>query len=50
MPEQMQRVEILGPMFENAGAQPFRLVEIALLEARYAACRCKRDRFGIRPS
>ena len=30
--KQLQRVEIVGPVCQNPGAQPFRLVETALLK------------------
>jgi hypothetical protein len=28
----VQRIEIVGPVFQNPGAQPFRFVELALLK------------------
>jgi hypothetical protein len=31
-PEQVQRIEVIGPVFQNPSAQPFRLVELALLK------------------
>jgi hypothetical protein len=31
--KQMQCIEIFGPVFQNPGAQPFGLVELALLKA-----------------
>ncbi len=30
--EQVQRIEVIGPVFQNPGAQPFRPAELALLK------------------